>query len=111
MTWNYICLNNGTGSVKTHANIRKTTIGLWTINPPKYPGAHLKSTHSYSPHLEMDTLLDHIGINYNVIAPVPESCASPIKTKPENPLKWWEILILGLISVGLGIVIVQALKK
>jgi len=79
--------------------------------PPEYPGAHLNQLHSYSPHDGIPVLLEHIGIQYAIIQPVPNTCHLPKIIDPDKPLKWWEILIIGLAAVGIGYLILQAIKK
>ena len=79
--------------------------------PPEYPGAHINQLHSYSPHDGIPVLLEHIGIKYTVIQPVPNTCHLPKIIDPDKPLKWWEILIIGLAAVGIGYLILKVIKK
>ena len=79
--------------------------------PPEYPGAHLNSVHSYPAHDATPILLEHAGIEYTIIQFVPDSCHLPKIVDPKNPLKWWEMLIIGLAVVGLGSLIVKVLKS
>jgi len=79
--------------------------------PPEFPGAHLNDIHSYPPHEFLPGVLDHIGINYKIIPPVPNTCRLPKIIDPKKPLKWWEILIIGLAAVGIGYVVLQLLRK
>lgn len=79
--------------------------------PPEYPGAHLNQIHSYPSHDGLSVLLDFIEIKYIIIEPVPQSCHLPTIIDPNKPLKWWELLIIGLAAVGIGYLIIQALKK
>ena len=79
--------------------------------PPEYPGAHINQSHSFSPHIGISALLDHIGITYKIIQPVPDSCTTPIISLPDRPLKWWEMIVVGGIGVLLAYLIIQALKK
>ena len=79
--------------------------------PPDFPSAHLNQKYSFPPHSGMPSLLDLINIDYSIISPIPETCKFPKIITPDNPLKWWEMVLIGLAAVGLGYVIIQALKK
>ena len=78
--------------------------------PPEYPLAHINQIHSYSPHDGMSPLLGLLGIKYEIIPPVPKTCHLPTIIDPDKPLKWWEIVIIGVAAVGIGYLIVKALK-
>lgn len=80
-------------------------------SPPKYPFAHINEIHSYPPHDGMHVLLNLIEIKYEIIQPVPETCHLPTIIDPNKPLKWWEILIIGIAAVGISYLILKALKK
>lgn len=98
-----------------HNNTKLDPINSSGLNelepPPEYPGAHLNQIHSYPPHDGMPVLLEHIGIKYTIIQPVPNTCHLPKIIDPDKPLKWWEILIIGLAAVGIGYLIVKTLKQ
>ncbi|AJM91723.1 hypothetical protein [Nitrosopumilus piranensis] len=79
--------------------------------PPEYPGAHLNQKHSYPPHDGIPILLDKIGIGYSIIPPIPDTCNLPKIIKPDGPLKWWEMLLIGVAAVGIGYLILQIFKK
>ena len=79
--------------------------------PPEYPGAHLNQKHSYPSHDGLPTLLKHIGIKYTIIKPIPSTCHLPTIINPDRPLKWWEILLIGLAAVGFAYVLVQLIKS
>lgn len=79
--------------------------------PPEYPGAHINGIHSYSPHTGMAVLLQRLRLKYTIILPIPKTCKLPTIIDPNKPLKWWQIVILGVVVVGVGALIVQALKK
>ena len=79
--------------------------------PPEFPGAHRNQIHSYPPHDGMPILLEHIGLEYTVISPIPDTCHLPKIIDPDKPLKWWEMLLLGVAAVGIGYLILQIFKK
>lgn len=79
--------------------------------PPEYPGAHLNQIHSYPPHDGMPILLEYIGIKYIILTPIPDTCHLPKIIDPDKPLKWWEMLLLGVAAVGIGYLILQIFKK
>lgn len=79
--------------------------------PATYPGAHLNKKHSFSSHYGIPILLTSIGIKYEVIPPIPETCLHPEIINPTGPLKWWEMIILGLIAAGIGYLVLQSFKK
>ena len=79
--------------------------------PPEYPLAHINQIHSYPPHKGIALLLSLLGIKYKIIPPVPKTCHSPTIIDPDKPLKWWEIVIIGVIAAGIGYLIVKAIKN
>ena len=79
--------------------------------PPEYPGAHINQIHSYPAHEGIPVLLDHLGIRYTVIQPIPDTCHLPTMIDPDKPLKWWHFLIIGLAAVGIGYLIIRVLKN
>ncbi len=79
--------------------------------PPEYPGAHTNQIHSYPSHDGLPVLLEQIGIEYSVITPIPDTCSLPKIIKPDRPLKWWEMILLGIIALGIGYLILQIFKK
>ena len=79
--------------------------------PPEYPGAHMNQIHSFSPHVGMPALLDHVGVLYDVILPVPDSCKVPKIFPTDRPLKWWELALVLGVGALLAYLIIQALKK
>ena len=79
--------------------------------PPDFPGAHLNPKHSFPPHDRIPALLNFFKLDYTTILPIPKTCKFPKVIIPNNPLKWWVMLLIGLVAVGLGYVIIQALKK
>ena len=79
--------------------------------PPDYPSAHLNQKYSFPSHDGIQAVLSHVEIGYTTIDPIPETCKLSNIIHPDKPLKWWEFMIIGLIAVGLGYVLIQALKK
>ena len=79
--------------------------------PPDYPGAHLNQKYSSPSHDGIRPLLNHIGIDYTIIEPIPETCNLSKILRPDRPMKWWEIMIIGLAAVGLGYLLIREFKK
>ena len=46
-----------------------------------------------------------------IIEPVPETCNLSKILRPDRPMKWWEIMIIGLAAVGLGYLLIREFKK
>jgi len=79
--------------------------------PPEHPGAHLNQIHSFPPHEDVQVLLNKMNLQYNTIHPIPRTCVEPNIVEPNNPLKWWEILALGLAGAAAAFIILKATKS
>lgn len=79
--------------------------------PPEYTGAHLNQIHSFPPHEDVKLLLNEMKLSYDIIYPIPKTCVTPIIVEPDKPLKWWEILVLGLAGAAAAFIIVKAAKS
>ena len=79
--------------------------------PPEYPGAHLNQKHSYPSHELLLAMLNSIGIGYTMRTPIPDTCNLPKIIKPDRPLLWWEIILIGLAALVVSYLLYQIFKK
>ena len=83
----------------------------YLVIPSDYPGAHPNQKYRFPSHKGIQELLDLVEIDYAIIHPVPKTYSLPKIITSDKSLKRWEILIIGLLAVGVAYVLLQELKK